>query len=217
MSSWPGKYAIGLTGNIATGKSLVRQMLEFLGAYGIDADALAHETLALGAPGYQPVLDSFGEGILNQDRTIDRSILASVVFSDPDQLQRLEAIVHPLVGKQINRLISSTQSDIFVIEAIKLIEAKLHKLCNTLWVTESPREIQLERLKKSRHMSHAEAVQRITAQSAQKEKVSIADLVIHNDGSITYTWEQVLAAWKSIFPDSMPPLSLPEQFIKNNP
>ena len=72
MSAWQGKYIIGLTGNIATGKSVVRKMLEHLGAYGIDADALSHRAIAQGAPGYQAVVDAFGKWILSKDGQIDR-------------------------------------------------------------------------------------------------------------------------------------------------
>ena len=84
MSAWPGKFVIGLTGNIATGKSVVRRMLEHLGAYGIDADALGHRAIAKGAPGYQPVLDTFGSWILNSGGHIDRTKLGRVVFADAD-------------------------------------------------------------------------------------------------------------------------------------
>jgi dephospho-CoA kinase len=80
MSAWPGKYVIGLTGNIATGKSVVRKMLEHLGAYGIDADALAHRAIANDAPGFQPVLDIFGSWVLAADGQIDRTRLAKIVF-----------------------------------------------------------------------------------------------------------------------------------------
>jgi dephospho-CoA kinase len=79
MSAWPGKYVIGLTGNIATGKSVVRKMLEHLGAYGIDADALAHRAIAKDAPGYQPVLDTFGSWILTPEGQIDRTKLGRIV------------------------------------------------------------------------------------------------------------------------------------------
>ena len=81
MSGWPGKFVIGLTGNIATGKSVVRKMLEHLGAYGIDADALGHRAIARDAPGYKPVLDTFGKWILAPDGQIDRGKLARVVFA----------------------------------------------------------------------------------------------------------------------------------------
>lgn len=83
MSAWPGKYVIGLTGNIATGKSVVRKMLERLGAYGIDADALGHRAIAKDAPGYQPMLDTFGRWVLGPDGQIDRAKLGRLVFNDP--------------------------------------------------------------------------------------------------------------------------------------
>jgi dephospho-CoA kinase len=94
MSAWPGKYVIGLTGNIATGKSVVRKMLEHLGAYGIDADALGHRAMAKGAPGYKPIVKTFGEWILGPDGQINRSRLGKIVFSDPEALAALESILH---------------------------------------------------------------------------------------------------------------------------
>src|SRR5210317_1680794 len=104
MSAWPGKYVIGLTGNIATGKSVVRKMLEHLGAYGIDADALAHRAIAKDAPGYQPVLEAFGNWVLTPEGQIDRVRLGRIVFSDPEALVQLETIVHPLVRGAIDVL-----------------------------------------------------------------------------------------------------------------
>jgi dephospho-CoA kinase len=85
MSAWPGKFVIGLTGNIATGKSVVRKLLEHLGAYGIDADALGHRAIAREAPGYQAVVNTFGSWVLGPDGQIDRSKLARIVFSDTKQ------------------------------------------------------------------------------------------------------------------------------------
>ena len=86
MRAWPGKYVIGLTGNIATGKSVVRKMLEHLGAYGIDADALSHRATAKGAPGYKPVVEMFGKWILGPDGQIDRNRLGRVVSSYAERL-----------------------------------------------------------------------------------------------------------------------------------
>jgi dephospho-CoA kinase len=93
MSAWPGKYVIGLTGNIATGKSVIRRMLEHLGAYGIDADALSHRAMAKGAPGYAPVVQHFGQWILASDGQIDRSKLGRIAFADPEALKKLETII----------------------------------------------------------------------------------------------------------------------------
>lgn len=83
MSAWRGKYAIGLTGNIATGKSVVRKMLEHLGAYGIDADVLSHRAIMKSSPGYQPVIDTFGRWVLGANEEIDRAKLGEVVFKNP--------------------------------------------------------------------------------------------------------------------------------------
>ena len=91
MSAWPGKYVIGLTGNIATGKSVVRKMLEHLGAYGIDADALSHRAMSRSAPGYQKVVDTFGKWIVASDGQIDRAKLSRVVFPDPEAMRSLGA------------------------------------------------------------------------------------------------------------------------------
>ena len=91
MSRWPGKYVIGLTGNIATGKSVVRKMLEHLGALGIDADGLSHRAMDKSGPAYAQVAQTFGELIVGDDGQIDREMLGSIVFANPKALAKLEA------------------------------------------------------------------------------------------------------------------------------
>ena len=152
MSNWPGKYVIGLTGNIATGKSVVRRMLEHLGAYTIDADTLSHRAIAKGAPGYQPVVDSFGKFILDARGEIDRAKLGRLVFNDPEALKILEAIVHPLVEQAVDLMIRRANQRIIVIEAIKLLEGKLGGQCDTIWTTYAPEAVQKSPLdEKARH------------------------------------------------------------------
>jgi dephospho-CoA kinase len=200
MSAWPGKYVIGLTGNIATGKSVVRKMLEHLGAYGIDADALGHRAIAKDAPGYQPVLNTFGHWILAPDGQIDRSKLARIVFTDPEALSRLESIVHPLVAQAIDVLVRRSHHRVIVIEAIKLLESGLRAKCDGIWVAHAPEKVQIARLVHKRGQSESAARQRINAQPSQDLKVAIADVVIENDGSFDETWQQVLSAWQKLFP-----------------
>jgi dephospho-CoA kinase len=200
MSAWPGKFVIGLTGNIATGKSVVRKMLEHLGAYGIDADALGHRAIAKDAPGYQAVIDTFGKWILAPDGQIDRTKLARVVFLDPEALAQLEAIVHPLVRQAVDILIRRAHQKVIVIEAIKLLEGPLRQACDTVWVTYAQKDIQIGRLTQKRGMGSAVAHQRVNAQSPQLDKVIAANTVIHNEGSFENTWEQVTKAWKDLFP-----------------
>ncbi len=208
MSRWPGKYVIGITGNIATGKSVVRKMLEHLGAYGIDADALAHRAMAKGAPGYPLILKTFGHWILDQDEQIDRKMLAKVAFSDPNALEKLEAIIHPLVAHAVDVLIRRANQPIIVIEAIKLLESDLAAGCDTVWVVDAPAELQIARLMHKRKLSEAAARQRIAAQSPQALKLRAAKVVIRNNGSFENTWEQVQQAWEQL-PKPEEPL-LPE-------
>lgn len=206
MSNWPGKYVIGLTGNIATGKSVVRKMLEHLGAYSIDADALSHRAMAKDAPGYQKVIDTFGKWIVDAGGEIDRAKLGRLVFNDPDALRQLEMIVHPLVEQAVDIMIRRASQKVVVIEAIKLLEGKLVGGCDTIWTTYAPEPVQKARLVKKRNMNEKEALQRINAQPPQELKTAAAQVVIQNIGSFEDTWKQVVAAWKVISPvsDSRP-------------
>ncbi len=200
MNSWQGKIIIGLTGNIATGKSEVRRMLERLGAFGIDADALAHKTMLKGTPGYQAVLGEFGTDILLPNGEIDRASLASIVFQDAHALATLEALIHPLVGIAIQEMVEKTDHKVIVIEAIKLIEAGLNQYCDSLWVTYSPEAIQINRLMATRGMDEAQACMRVRAQSPQEEKLKAADVVIRNEDSLVDTWQQVIKHWQTTVP-----------------
>jgi dephospho-CoA kinase len=200
MSAWPGKFVIGLTGNIATGKSVVRKMLEHLGAYGIDADALGHRAMAKDAPAYQPVLNTFGKYILGADGQIDRARLGRLVFADPEALKALEVIVHPYVRQAVDLLIRRSTQKVIVVEAIKLLESPLRAGIDSLWVSYATPEVQVARLVKKRGMTVEMARQRVTVQFPQEEKIAAAHVVIHNNGSFEETWRQVTSAWKALFP-----------------
>ena len=200
MSRWPGKYVIGLTGSIGTGKSVVRRMLEHLGAYGIDADALAHRAMAKGAPGYDPILRAFGRFLLTPEEQIDRARLGRLVFNDPDALAVLEHILHPLVLQAVDLLVKRAPHKVVVIEAIKLFETDLVNMCDSLWVVYAPHEVQLSRLMQHRKMSEMEAQQRIAAQPPQETRFDRASVIIKNIASFEETWQQVTAAWQRLVP-----------------
>jgi len=208
VSNFPGKTIIGLTGNIATGKSVVRRMLEHLGAYTIDADALSHRVIAKGAPGYQPVLDRFGTWLLDKEGQIDRVKLGRLVFSDGQALAQLEDIVHPYVNQAVNMFIKRATQQVVVVEAIKLLESDLRSLCDSVWVTDAPQEVQVERLVRKRNMTQDDAQQRVHSQSAQKEKLASAKVIINNVGSYDDLWKQVNDAWKSVSPSQDVPTTL---------
>ncbi len=205
MSNWPGKYVIGLTGNIATGKSVVRKMLEHLDAYGIDADALSHRAIAKGAPGYRSVVDTFGKWILTSDGQIDRDKLARLVFSNPGALAALENIIHPLVQQAVDILARRASQEVIVLEAIKLLEGELRSYCDAIWVVDASEEIRMLRLIQKRNMDSKTAWDRIHSQSNQAEKVKAANVIIHNAKSFEETWKQVLAAWQSTVPVAKAP------------
>jgi dephospho-CoA kinase len=200
MSKWPEKYVIGLTGNIATGKSVVRKMLEHLGAYGIDADALSHRAIAKGAPGYRAILDIFGKWLLKPDGEIDRDKLGRLAFNDPEAMAQLEGIIHPLVSQAVDMLVRRSGQHVIVIEAIKLLESDLGKMCNSVWVVNVPQELQVRRLMEKRALSSVDALQRIHSQSDQQLKLSAAQVVIQNNGSFEETWKRVVVEWKKITP-----------------
>lgn len=203
MSSWPGKYVIGLTGNIATGKSVVRKMLEHLGAYGIDADGLGHRAIAKDAPGHKAVIETFGHWILGPDGHIDRPKLGRLVFADTEALSSLEAIIHPLVRQAVDILIRRAPQQVIVVEAIKLLESSLSRNCDSVWVTYAPEEMQLRRLMEKRGMTEEGARMRIEAQPSQESKLAAADVVIRNDRSFEDAWRQVVAAWQAAFPQEV--------------
>lgn len=195
---WPGKYVIGLTGNIATGKSVVRKMLEHLGAFSIDADALSHQVIAKGGPGYAAAVKTFGEWILTPEGEINRPRLGRIVFSDPEALARLEAIIHPYVKQATDILIKRAKAQVAVIEAIKIIETSTAKDCDALWVVNASEAVQEKRLIEKRKLTPAEAKQRVAAQPPQAEKLKAATVVIDNSGSFEDTWMQVQAAYSQI-------------------
>lgn len=207
LSNPSGKFVIGLTGNIATGKSVVRRMLEHLGAYTIDADALSHRAYAKGAPGYQQVIDRFGKWLLKRDGEIDRQKLGNLVFSDPDAMKQLEEIVHPLVRQATELLTQRAAQSVVVIEAIKLLDGDLRKGCDSIWVTNAPEVIQIERLMRKRGLTRDQAHERIHMQSPQSQKVNMANMVITNTGSYEDLWKQVSEAWKQIVPGAQDPLA----------
>jgi len=188
------KRIIGLTGNIATGKSVVRQMLVNHGALGIDADIIAHRVLYPGGSAYRQVVDAFGSQILTRTGEITRKKLAEIVFSSPNSLQQLESFTHPAITNAIQRRIEAAVLPVIAIEAIKLMESSLANLIDSLWVSHVSREEQLSRLINIRRMEADIAQQRIDAQPLQTEKLSLADVVIHTDRIFESTWHQVHTA-----------------------
>lgn len=191
-------YVIGLTGNIACGKSLVLRTLAELGAETIDADLVAREVMSQGSPVLEEVARAFGREILNADGSLNRRALARIVFRDPEQLARLEAIVHPPVVELIRRRVAGSRSPVVVIDAIKLFEASLASDCDEVWVVTCAPQQQLARLMARDRISEDEALLRICAQPPQEGKLRRADRVIDNSGTVEDTIAQVRTSWAAL-------------------
>ncbi len=189
------KRLVGLTGNIATGKSTVARMLAGLGATVIDADRVAHEAMAPGTAIHAAIVEAFGPQVVGPEGQIDRARLGAHVFADPAALERLERVVHPAVIAAVAQRVAAAPPGVVVIEAIKLIEAGMADGCDSLWVTTCPAAAQVKRLMDSRGLNRTEAELRVSAQPPQAEKIVRADVVIDTGGSMAETQAQVEAAW----------------------
>ncbi len=204
------KIVIGLTGNIATGKSLVLRMLQELGATTIDADKLVHQLMLQGGSVYNAIVEEFGKFILDKTGQISRARLGKIVFSDPTALERLETLTHPGVREEILKRIESAPTPVVAVEAIKLFESGLSGLCQSNWVVVAPPETQLKRLVERRRMKPDLARQRIKAQSSQQQKAAKADVVINNSGALAKTWVSVKSNYTKLVQSQVAAQPTPE-------
>jgi dephospho-CoA kinase len=186
---------IGLTGGIASGKSLVAELFRRLGAAVIDSDSIAREVVEPGTTGWQSVVAEFGQDILAPDSTIDRAKLGRIIFSDRERRNTLNAILHPRIINTIRERVAALGRQypeaLVVTDIPLLIECGLQHEFDAVIVVWSPVELQRKRLMKRDGLSAAEAQQRIDAQMALNEKQAHATYVIKNDGSEKQTEEQV--------------------------
>ena len=188
---------IGITGNIACGKTAVGHMLLELGAERyIDADAVVHKLYQRGQALVVKVAEAFGPGVVASNGNIDRKTLGAIVFQDDEAMRRLEAIVHPAVGQALaDELASVTPSGIAVIDAVKLLEGGSGKLAQSKWMVVCPEELEYARLVARNQLNPEEAWARIRAQPSVVDRLPLVDEVIDNSGSLDETRKQVAAAY----------------------
>src|SRR6266487_1758321 len=189
---------IGITGNIACGKTAVGHMLLDLGAERyIDTDAVVHKLYQRGQPIAVKVAEVFGPGVVAPDGSIDRNALGAIVFQDSEAMHRLESIVHPAVGQALaNELASVSQTGIAVIDAVKLLEGGSGAFCLSKWIVVCPEEQEFARLVARNQFSEEEARARINAQASVADRLPLIDEVIDNSGSLADTRKQVVAAFE---------------------
>lgn len=195
------RFLIGLTGNIATGKSEVTKTLRELGAIVLDADQVARDVVEPGRPALADIARVFGPDVLNADGSLNRKALGDIVFGDRARLRSLEAITHPAIrGELLKRIVSAPAGSVVVVEAIRLIEGGWADRCDSVWVTHCPEDMQIERLMHSRGLTAAEAHARVRAQSPQADKLARADVIIDTSGPKEHSREQVREAWARLVP-----------------
>jgi dephospho-CoA kinase len=193
---------IGLTGGIGSGKSTVASMLADLGAVVINADAVGHDIYRPHTDGWRQVTAAFGPSIVCADQTIDRAALGAIVFADPAELRRLNAIVHPLIAAEIHRRIDALRAEgtaaAIVVEAAVLIEAGWQRLVDTVWLVVAGRTVVTERITTQRGLSADDVARRIDSQLSDDERRRFADVVIENTGSLDALRHEVARLWQHL-------------------
>lgn len=192
---------VGLTGNIASGKSSVAEVWRGLGATIVDADRLAREAVAPGRPGLKAIAAEFGPEVLRADGALDRTAMRRIVFADPAARHRLEAIVHP----EVDRLRRAAEAELaragvaIVVHDIPLLyEVGAERGLDLVVLVDAPEEVRVERLMRDRGLPEAEARAMIAAQLPAAGKRARADLVIENDGTPAQLAERAEQAWERI-------------------
>ncbi len=190
-------FLLGLTGNIACGKSTVGHLLaERYAADYVDADRVVHGLYAAGTPETSAIAERFGGDLLREDGTIDRRRLGDRILGDAGALRDLENLLQPGVRAAIEARIASATSAVVVLDAIRLIEAGLVERCDAVWVVACDRAAQISRLMASRAMTPEQAALRVDSQRPVEEKLRYATEVIGNRGSLDDLAAQVDAAWQ---------------------
>jgi dephospho-CoA kinase len=190
---------VGLTGGIGAGKSEVSKRLASHGAIVIDADLIAREVVAPGTSGLTAVVEAFGPGVLGPDGALDRAVLGDIVFADKQKLATLNAIVHPLVGARMRELEESAGPGSIIVHDVPLIaENDLGSSYDLVIVVDAPPRLQLDRLVRLRGMTGEQSQARMAAQAARDQRLSIADIVVDNSGSLAELDRQVGDLWAEL-------------------
>jgi len=193
---------LGVTGGIATGKTVVANVLQELGAGLIDLDLIARKVVERGTPGLGELIEYFGNQFLHEDGTLDRKMLSKIVFQDADKRKRLEEVTHPFIFeellKEVNNITEKDEEAIIQVVVPLLIEKKAQSLFDRVIVVYIPQELQIERLTRRDGISRQEAANMLKAQLPIDDKLEHADFVVNNEGSLQDTRRQVEEIWQAL-------------------
>lgn len=186
---------IGLTGGIAAGKSMVSGLLAELGAWILDADAISREVVEPGTEGLKAVAAEFGEKVIMPDGTLDRKALGAEVFGDPQKLERLNGILHPIIKAEMLKRAAEIEEqhpkDIVIFDVPLLIESGWQDVADEVWLVSAPIEQRIRRIAMRDGLDEKQAMERISAQMTDEQKAKYADVIINNGGSIQELEERV--------------------------
>ena len=189
---------IGLTGGIGSGKSAASRILGILGAGLIDADLFGHASYRSGTEGFEKVTKAFGNDLIGDDGEIDRKKLGPIVFSEPDNLYKLNAILHPIIYSMIKTELTNMENSgeqVAVVEAAILIEANWQDLFDELWVVDADKEEVIRRLIDRNNVTREQALERIESQMDRVERNGYADAVIENNGGLLELENNISRLW----------------------
>lgn len=192
------RIILGVTGNIASGKSTVVNLLKEHGAHHIDSDAVYRDLVQPGMPLLEILRETFGDEIIASDGSLDRKTLGSIAFSSPEKLRELDHITHPAVIIESNRRLAAISEGVIVIDAVKLIESGHEAVCDEVWVVTAPEELQVKRLIRRNNLTEVEARRRIAAQPPMAPKIERADRIIENSGNLDELGTAVDRAWSML-------------------
>lgn len=192
---------IGLTGGIASGKSVVSQMLAEQGALVIDADKVGHEAYARGSGCYEAVVEAFGPDVVGGDGEVDRKALGGKVFGDAAQRKRLEDIVWPWMRSTMEGRLTGLRADgvpVVVLEAAVLIEADWIPIVDQVWLVEVSPDVARQRIMSRNGLTAEQADARINTQLSNGERERHAQVIIDNSGTLDELRRRVEAEWQRL-------------------